>query len=227
MSQLALPLQLDDHAIFDTFLPTGNEQVLDHLRSIADGRSEPGAWLYGRTATGKTHLVQATCERLGDRAVYLPLRELAPAGPELLEGLSNRELVAIDDLDSVAGHDAWEMALFKLYNDIHDVGGQLLASARAPQRETGFELADLRSRMQRLPSFRLQALEDTDRISALQLRARHRGLELPSETAKFLLTRRARDMRSLYELLDTLDQEALRAQRRLTIPFVKGVIEGL
>jgi chromosomal replication initiation ATPase DnaA len=32
-------------------------------------------------------------------------------------------------------------------------------------------------------------------------------------------------MASLYGLLDKLDLEALRAQRRLTIPFVRGVLQ--
>jgi len=61
----------------------------------------------------------------------------------------------------------------------------------------------------------------------LQLRAGHRGLDLPDETAQFLLNRSRRDMASLYKLLDTLDDEALRAQRRLTIPFVRDVINKL
>jgi hypothetical protein len=33
-------------------------------------------------------------------------------------------------------------------------------------------------------------------------------------------------MASLYDLLDKLDLEALRAQRRLTIPFVRDVLRG-
>ncbi len=44
------------------------------------------------------------------------------------------------------------------------------------------------------------------------------------ETANYLLTRRKRDMASLYALLDRLDLESLKAQRRLTIPFVKTVL---
>ena len=227
MSQLPLPLRLDDHAVFDTFLPTGNESVVEHLTSLAAAAHSEGAWICGPHTTGKTHLAQATCERLGDRAVYLPLRELAGLGPGLLEGLSSREVVALDDIDALAGDGEWELALFTLYNELDDAGGLVLACARAPQRETDFELADLRSRMQRLPTFRLRALDDDARIDALQLRARHRGIELPLETARFLMNRRTRDMRSLYELLDTLDLEALRAQRKLTIPFVKHVIEDL
>ena len=227
MSQLALPLRLDDHAIFDTFLAVGNEQVAEYLASLADSPRQQGAWLFGGAATGKTHLVQATCERFADRAVYLPMHDLVGAEPGLLDGLSNRDLVAIDDIDNVLGNDAWEKALFKLYNEIDESGGQLVVSAQATQRETGFVLPDLRSRMQRLPTFKVTALDDEASVSALQLRARHRGLELPTETARYLLTRRARDMRSLYLLLDTLDREALRAQRRLTIPFVKGVLADL
>jgi len=80
--------------------------------------------------------------------------------------------------------------------------------------------------LQRLPAFHLQALDDAQRVAALQLRARHRGLDLPDESVRYLLTRSKRDMRSLYELLDKLDLEALRAQRRLTIPFVKSVLEN-
>jgi DnaA family protein len=41
------------------------------------------------------------------------------------------------------------------------------------------------------------------------------------------MARSKRDMRSLYELLDKLDLEALRAQRRLTIPFVKDVLQSV
>jgi len=48
---------------------------------------------------------------------------------------------------------------------------------------------------------------------------------LPQETANYLLTRSKRDMTSLYTLFDKLDLEALKAKRRLTIPFVKTVLE--
>jgi len=101
-------------------------------------------------------------------------------------------------------------------------------------RECPINLPDLQSRLARLPAFQVQALGDEDTVLALQLRARHRGLDLPDDTARYLLNRSRRDMASLYHLLDKLDLEALkldlealRAQRRLTIPFVKGVLENL
>jgi DnaA family protein len=126
----------------------------------------------------------------------------------------------------VAADPAWEMALFTLFNQVTDSGGLLLVTASAAPRETALRLADLRSRMSLLPVFQLQQLNEDDRLLALQLRARHRGLDLPADTASYLMSRTKRDMSSLYELLDRLDAEALRTQRRLTIPFVRSVIES-
>jgi DnaA family protein len=227
LSQLALPLSLADHAVFASFLANGNEEVVATLTDIADSVDNAGCWLWGRAATGKTHLLQAVCERAGDRSVYVPLSVLSPAGPDVIEGLESRELVCIDDLHLIAGDAVWEGALFTLYNELMAAGGQLLVSAPMAPRECPIVLPDLASRLSQLPTYSLQSLADEDRAEALQLRARHRGLNLPDETARFLITRSRRDMASLYGLLDTLDREALRAQRRLTVPFVRDVLKAI
>ncbi len=224
MSQLALPLRLADHAVFASFLDSGNETLVATLVGLADGDPGQGCWLWGASATGKTHLLQAVCDRAGDRSVYLPLDMLAPAGPGILDGLASRDLVCIDDLDKIMGDADWEIGLFNLFNELQESGGRLIVAACATPREAGIALADLASRMSRLPVFQIRALDEAQRAAALQLRARHRGLELPDETASYMLKRSRRDMASLYELLDKLDLEALRAQRRLTIPFVRDVI---
>jgi DnaA family protein len=157
----------------------------------------------------------------------VPLAALADAGPELIDGLDSRELVCIDDIHEIAGNAEWERALFTLYNDLIASGGQLVVTATMAPRECPIELPDLASRMSALPTYTVQPLADADRAAALQLRARHRGLELPDDVARYLITRSRRDMASLYNLLDTLDQEALRAQRRLTVPFVRDVLQEI
>ncbi len=226
MNQLVLPIRLADHAVFASFLAAGNDALVATLCAMADRESDHGCWLWGAHATGKTHLLQAVCERAGDRAVYVPLALLADAGPAVLEGLARRELVCIDDLDVVLGDEAWEVALFDLCNQLTDSGGLLAVAAGAAPRECPIELADLASRLSRLAVFRVQSLNDEQRIAALKLRATHRGLDLPDESARYLIKRSRRDMASLYELLETLDLAALRAQRRLTIPFVRDVLRS-
>ena len=227
MSQLALPLQLADHAVFTSFLPDGNEALVATLQELAAGGSGHGCWLWGASSAGKTHLLQAVCEIAGDRSAYIPLSLFGSAGAGILDGLASRELVCIDDIDHVAGNDAWEAALFDLSNQVFDTGGQLVVSARSSPRECAFELADLASRLFRLPVFQIRPLDENELIAALQLRSQHRGLELPDVTARYLLKRTRRDMASLYALLDRLDVAALRAKRRLTVPFVRDVLGGV
>lgn len=223
-AQLALPLILADHAVFASFWTRGNEATVAFLERLAGSGEGVGAWLAGGEATGKSHLLQAVCERFGGDAVYVPLEACAAGSPALLDGLASRRCVCLDDVDAVAGVDDWEAALFDLANQLADASGLLVASAAAAPRDTGLTLPDLASRMSKLPIFRLAPLAEDERVRALQLRAKLRGLDLPSDTAQFLLRRARRDMRSLYALLDRLDSESLRAQRRLTIPFVRDVL---
>ncbi len=223
-AQLALPLRLSDHAVFESFHSPGEGALVAWLKQLADGRDGPGAWLRGGAAAGKSHLLQATCARAGEDAVYLPLKELAPGDASILDGLVRRRVVCLDDLGAIAGSEAWELALFELLNQLADDGGILVASAAGAPRDCGFRLPDLESRLSKLPAFRIAPLAEADRIKALKLRARHRGLELPRETAEYLLRRTRRDMASLYALLDHLDRQSLEAKRRLTIPFVRDVL---
>ena len=225
MSQLALPLQLADHAVFASFLASGNETAVALLQDLASGgNGGAGCWLWGPASTGKTHLLQAACEQAGDESVYLPLALFRDADPALLDGLASRRLVCLDDIDTAAGMAHWEHALFVLYNQVVEAGGQIVAAASVAPRAAGFVLADLGSRLTALPAFQMQPLDEDARRRALQLRAAQRGLDLPDDTAQFLLSRSRRDMASLYGLLDKLDDAALRAQRRLTIPFVRDVL---
>jgi len=123
MSQLVLPLRLADHAVFDSFFALGNETLVATLAEVAAGRGDHGCWLWGASATGKTHLLQAVCDCAGDGSVYVPLSMFVSAGPAILDGLAGRQLVCIDDVDAVAGDADWEVALFDLYNQIVDAGG--------------------------------------------------------------------------------------------------------
>jgi DnaA-homolog protein len=222
--QLPLGVRLPDRARFASFLPGSNNQAVEHLRQVARAESGALTWICGASGTGKSHLLQAVCAEAGARAGYLPLSQLAALGVGVLEGLPQLQLLSLDDLDQVAGQREWERALFALLRELEDGGGRLVLAARSPPALMRWQLPDLGSRCAAAAVFQLRALNEEQQHQALQLRARLRGLELPQETWQWLRRRLPRDMRTLYELLDTLDEAALSAQRRLTVPFIREIL---
>jgi DnaA family protein len=226
MRQIPLSVRLPDRAVFASFLPARNAEALEHARRMASAEVSGLAWLAGPGGSGKTHLLQAICAAASEhmRAGYLPLAEVAPLGVGVLEGMPQLECLCLDDIDRVAGSAEWERAIFGLLRELGDAGGRLVASAQAPPALMEWALADLGSRCAAGAVFQLRVLDESEQQAALQLRARLRGFELPVETSHWLQRRFPRDMRRLYELLDTLDEAALAAQRRLTIPFIREVL---
>jgi len=229
MSQLPLPVALPDQARLESFYPGPNQAVLDYLERFLARPDDPVAWLWGPCGSGKSHLCQALCRAgigRGEQCAYFALgaEPLPPA--QIVSGWGNAALLCFDDIDRIAGNNAWEAALFTLFNQSRDMGGRWLVTSSAPPAAVPIMLEDLRSRLGWGPVFELATMEDADRLRALRLRASVRGLELPEETGRYLLTRFARDSHSLFRLLDQLDQASLSAQRRLTIPFVKSVVRA-
>lgn len=228
MRQLPLGVRLRDTAVFATYHPGPNERAVEWLERLARRRAEPGGWLWGGPGTGKTHLLQAVASAADDAgigSVYLPLGELARYGAAPLAGLGDLGLVAVDDLDAAAGRAELERALFSLYNALQEAGGRLLVASRAAPAGIPIALADLRSRLGAGLVYQLHRLGDEDCIEALRMRAAVRGLELPAETARFLMRRLPRDIASLCGWLERLDHASLAAQRRLTVPFVRDVLD--
>jgi len=229
MRQIPLGLRLLDRAVFASFLPARNAEALEHARRVASGAVTGLSWLCGAPGAGKTHLLQAICAAVattGARAGYLPLTDMARLGVGVLEGLPQLECLCVDDIDQVTGRLGWERAIFALLREIEDGGGRLVVVAQAPPALVDWALPDLGSRFTAGTVLQLRVLDESEQRAALELRARLRGLELPAETSQWLQRRFPRDMRSLYELLDTLDVAALAAQRRLTVPFIREVLRA-
>lgn len=225
MRQLPLGIQPGVSLRFETYhAGERNAEAVAALQRLASGAQGAPLWIFGPQGSGKSHLLQATCAQAGGggrTAAYLPLAFLRREGPEILEGYERPDLVALDDLDAVAGDGPWERALFMLYNAIAEQGGGLACAALHAPATTGIRLPDLASRLAASEAHRLHALGEAEQAEALRRRARHRGLELPEETVGFLTRRAPRDFATLCRMLDELDAESLAARRRLTIPFVR------
>jgi DnaA family protein len=135
------------------------------------------------------------------------------------------DLIALDDIQRVAGSTAWESALFSVFNARLQRGGLLVAAETAP-RDCGFGLPDLVSRAQAAATYRLDYLGDEELKAAVISHAARRGLSLELPEAHYLLQRVSRDLGELTACLDHIDRFSLAAQRRITIPLLREVISA-
>jgi len=226
--QLPLALRYPPDQRLESFIgaPDG---ALAQLRAAATGGSRDWVYLVGPAGSGKTHLALAVCaaaEQAGRGSAYLPLQAAAGRLGDALEAREGRDVVALDGLDAIAGQRGDEVALFDFHNRARAAGVTLLYTASAAPDALGLVLPDLRSRLSQCGRIMLDALDDDGRGAVLRERAIRRGLALDQAAIDWLLTRTGRDLGGLVVLLDRLDRESLAAKRRVTVPFLRKVLDA-
>lgn len=228
--QLPLPWPAPAHFRFDAYDPQGNETTvaLLHACAQADGETTP-ILLVGTSGVGKTHLLVATttlAREQGQSAAYLALSRWSDFDSDALDALASQDLLAIDEVESVAGGRMAEIALFDLYNRCRDRGSRLLLAAREAPVRLPVLLPDLLSRLSAANLSTLEPLPEPARRDLVRQRALARGFELDDTVIEFLFRRYRRDLPALMALVERLDRESLVQQRRVTLPLVRAVLDA-
>ena len=215
-NQLILDIRPDTPPGFDNYLPGPNAEALAAVSEHAAGKTqEPVLFLWGEAGTGKSHLLQAWCQATG-AAPVLPL----PEPPQTL--------VVVDDVERLDGED--QIRLFSLINAAREGDGRVLATGPVPPAQLT-QLPNLRfrpdlaTRLAQGLVFRLHPLSDADKRAALTVRAESRGLRLPDEVLRYLLTHCRRDLPHLLTLVDLLDTHSLSLKRPVSLPLLKEILQ--
>lgn len=224
--QLPLALRFPADQRFDAFV--GAPLACERLRALARGEAADWALLSGPGGSGKTHLLLATAAEAsaqGRRAAFLPLLHARGQLRDLLQQQEQADLVALDGLDAIAGEREDEVALFDFHNRARAAGCVLLYAARDVPAALPLSLPDLRSRLGQCLQLPLLPPDEAGRRAVLRHRAEQRGLQLDDVVLDYLFRRVGRDLGSLSQLLDRIDRASLAAQRRVTVPFLRALID--
>ena len=231
--QLLLHFSPQKNKVFDNFLPTHNQIVVDHLHHLcqSDTLEDNQTYLWGVPASGKSHLLQAVCSEMTNharRGIYLPLQRMAQEANRILDGLESLDLVCIDDMDFIAQSELkLERPLFNTINRMRSKNGCLIMAGRSNPRRLTLQLPDLKSRLLWGGVYQVSAIPDQEKPTALSLHAKLNGSEIPKEIITYLLNRYPRDMDYLTKVVNHISRVGFQCKRRLTIPFVKQVLEEL
>lgn len=225
-AQLPLSLRWPRRQRFEHFHAGSNAPALAAVQALAMQPQAPWLYLSGPPGSGKSHLLMAACQAASEsgRAVqYLPLTRLHDYAT-VIRGVAGSPFLACDDLDALAGDRDAEHALFDLYNRARAEGAGLIFAAENVPAQLALTLPDLRSRLGACTQFILKPLDDAERRAVLKSQAALRGIELDDVVLDWLFARYARDLGALLDLLDRLDRASLAAQRRVTVPFLRGLL---
>jgi DnaA family protein len=224
---LGLRFPAHESCTLANFVAGPNGETVAALTGCGGASVFTALWLMGEDGAGKSHLLQGACHAAAARGLgtaYLPAT-LRSVGCEVLDGLGELGVVAIDDVAQWLGEARLEEALLGLYQQLFDRSATLLVAATCAPAELTFALPDLGSRLRAAQVHRLLPLQDSDRAQALRNWAAQRGLELGDDVLTFIMRRLPRRMDELRAVFQQLDAGALAQQRRLTVPLVKELMQ--
>ena len=211
VKQLVLDLIPTPAPTLANFVSGRNVEALAALRDLLESATRVPAkilYLWGVPGSGKSHLIRA-CIGLGYAALL----------PDVANGdLDASSRYAIESAQTL--NDNSQQALFDLINRQQVSSGHLIASGDVAPRDLALR-RDLASRLGSGLVFQLHPLSDSEKAEALHAHARTRGFLLREEVAAYLLRHSRREMASLIQMLDALDQYSLENGREITLPLLK------
>jgi DnaA-homolog protein len=227
MKQIALDIGLASSPSFANFFCGPNEAALKHLTLWTGNalRSPVPTYLWGESASGKTHLLEAVREALREQGAASGWMDASIMEPPDFD--ERWAAVVLDDCHLYTA--VQQQAAFNWFvNALNAPDGRprwVLAAGNAPPADLQLR-DDLRSRLGWGHVFALEALTELERRAVLRKEAESRGVFLSDEAMDFILSRFSRDLGSLMQLLDQLDGYALQTQRAITIPLIKSMLEN-
>ena len=217
MNQLIFDFAERGYPGFDKFLGTENAELVYVLQH----KHDPFIYVWGEEGAGKSHLLRAWVAQAldaGKKAVYID----AAATP-LTEAAFEAEYLAIDQIEKLGNEE--QALLFAVFNRFRNSGKGflLLSSEHTPQQLVIRE--DLRTRMAYCLVYEVKPLTDREKIDVLVSMAAARQVTIDPEIFEYLLNHWQRDMDSLMQMLDTLDNYAVTMGKRITLPLLRQLLK--
>lgn len=230
-AQLLLQLSLEPRYRFANFIahqqPTvASWSMVDVLSNFVKSSSEQQCYIYAQKHFGKTHLLQALCRYVNmaptaNKALYCPLKSWVKHDVAILNQLDNYFLLALDDVDAIAGNRQWETALFNLINRARARRSKLVFSASNTPSGLAIQLADLSSRLNWGQVIEIPDFDDDNKIKWLQQTALGMGFKLDKNLAAYIIKHLSRDRGKMLQLLEQANVLSLQQQRKITLPLLK------
>ena len=235
------PLPLNPDYIFEQFV-TGPCNQLAHAASIAvaekPGRAYNPLFIHGGVGLGKTHLLQAICQKVLEkqadlRILYLSCDSFVNQFISTVEHgdmqqfrfrYRHVDLLVIDDIHFLSKHTRTQEEFFHTFNTLYQQQKQIILSADCPPSE----IPELEERLVSRFNWGLVARIEKPcletRIAILQKKARMRGLALPEEVVAYMASRVENNTRELEGAIVKIQGMSLLQNGRIDLELAKSAL---
>lgn len=191
----------------------------------------------GDGGAGKTHLIHAIAHKVeadypNRKMAILSTADLIEEGAEpselsnIFKKFNDLDLLLIDDIHLIEGHDFLQEGVFHLYNQLLANNRPVVFTSRvSPANLKGID-GYLSSRLLSGAIVNIKDSGDNIRISILKKIARDRNVTLSDISAKSIINHCSRDIDSFEEIVDKVSSYAGSLKMKITPAIIKKALEG-
>ena len=197
-------------------------------------------FIYGSTGLGKTHLIQATGNKIQKENENLNIFYTSSEkfSQDYVNSLKNNrinffkkkyrayDLLIMDDIQFFSGKEKLQEELFHLFNTLYDKGKQIIFSSdKHPNYTVGFE-DRLRSRFSAGMIVDITKPDYESRAALLKIKASQRNIFINNEIIDFIALNLDGNIRELEGVLNSISIQTELKKRKLSINEVKTLIKN-
>ena len=133
--------------------------------------------------------------------------------------------LVIDDIDLLITNSTNEEVIFSLINEFILMKKSMIITSTEKLNNINFTIPDLASRLKWDQILEIPELNDSDKIRVLQKNAYERGWDLTPKVCDYIMNHYKRDLYFLCNCIKFIDETSLSLKKKITIPFIKKIIE--
>ena len=239
-----LDFQPEKEYSFETFV-VGSGNSLAHAAAWAvannPAKSYNPLFMYGGSGLGKTHLIYAICGKIRQnhpdyKLLYVKGEEFANelilairngTTAEFKEKYRQADLLAVDDIQFIAGKESTQEEFFHTFNSLYECGKQIILTSDRPPKEIKTLEDRLRTRFEWGLLVDVQPPDFETRMAIISRKADSLGLALPEDVAAFIAGKLKDNVRQLEGVVKRLDAHANLTGAPITMLLAENAIQDI
>ena len=141
----------------------------------------------------------------------------------ILNNLESFDFIFIESFNDCYEDKYSEIDLFNLYNSSKSNGAKLILRENSLIQKK-ISLPDLKSRIDSNFEIIIPTLTDFDKTNIIEIELKKRGLSINKLCLDFIMNHSSRNLESLQNLVNKLDQLTMERKKNISIPLIKELI---